>query len=102
MKHINKLAVRIVAAIVIGFLLAGAGTDIPYTCAPIDGAEGCVSFDKAVMHPSDLLSNKQNSLVIFSTFFVITSLIIFAFLSALRLAQKRETRSADRLPNQKS
>ncbi|MDQ2973221.1 MAG: hypothetical protein M3Q79_01940 [bacterium] len=81
MKHVNKLWVRIVTAIVIGFLFAGSRTGITYTCPLIDGAAGCVSFDKAIMHPSDLLNNKQDSLVRFSETFIITSLASFALLS---------------------
>lgn len=89
MKYIDKLSVKIVAAIVVGFLLAGAGTKITYTCAPIDGAAGCASFEKAIMHPSDLLNNKQDSLTHFSEAFVITSLVSFAILSTVRSVYKK-------------
>jgi len=74
---------KIVAAVLIGFLIAGAGTKIIYTCPPIDGAAGCASLDKAVMHPGDLLRNKQESLVHFSETFVITSLVGFVILELL-------------------
>lgn len=90
MKHLNKLSVRILSAIVIGFLLAGAGTKITYTCAPVDSAESCISFDKAIMHPKDLLNNKQGSLVKFSITFVMTSLIAFAIISAVNLTKKEK------------
>ena len=90
MKLIHKLSVRIAIALVIGVLFAGAGTKITYTCALVDGAQGCTSFEKAIMHPNDLLDNKQNSLVKFSTTFALTSLIAFAILEAASRAQKRK------------
>jgi len=88
-KRIQKLWTRIVVAIVIGFLVAAIGTSIPYTCTPTDSGAGCISFDKAVMHPGDLLSNEQSSLVKFSTTFVVTSLATLALISVLRSAQKK-------------
>ncbi len=94
MKSANKLMVRIVMAVVIGFLLAGVGTKITYTCVPHPGEEGCVSFEKAIMHPSDLLDNKQDSLVQFSKTFAITSLASFVLLSVIGLTQKRKFRPA--------
>jgi hypothetical protein len=78
MKHTNKLLVQITAVIVIGFLFAGAGTEITYTCGANPGDAGCISFDKAVMHPRDLLRNKQGSLVQFSKTFTIGALVTFA------------------------
>lgn len=89
MKLFCKLPVRIVAAVAIGLLLAGAGTKITYGCAPIDGAVGCVSFEKAIMHPGDLLGNKQDSLVHFSVAFVVAALVSFVALSIVDVAQKR-------------
>lgn len=89
MKYIHNLSVRILVAFVVGFLLASAGTKITYSCAPIGGAAGCVSFDKAIMHPSDLLNNKQDSLVHFSDAFVISSLVSFAVLSIINVVQKK-------------
>lgn len=85
----SSLKVRIAVAVVVGFLLAGAGTNITYTCEPRAGEEGCASFEKAIMHPNDLFSNKQDSLVQFSTIFAITSLVSFTLLSVIVLAQKR-------------
>ena len=89
MKRFDHVWVKIVAAVVVGFLLAGAGTHITYACAPVDGAQGCVSFDKAVMHPSDLLANKQGSLVHFSTAFILVTCVSFALLWALPLFGKK-------------
>ena len=82
---------KIVAALLIGFLIAGAGTKIIYACPPV-GTAGCVSFDKAVMHPGDLLRNKQSSLVHFSETFVLTSVIMFALLSVLSVVQTRKVK----------
>ena len=97
MKYISKLWVKIVAAITFGFLLAGAGTHITYSCPLTDGAAGCVSLAKAIDHPNDLLNNKQGSLVHFSENFVIASLVVFALLSVFSLTQKRRTRPASQL-----
>ncbi len=83
MKYIEKLSVRILLSVLVGFLFAGAFTKISYTCAPIDGAAGCVSIEKAIMHPGDLLSNKQASLVQFATTFAASGLGAFATLFIL-------------------
>ncbi len=89
MKYIHKFSARIVVALVVGFLLASAGTKITYSCAPVDGAAGCVLTDKAIMYPSDLLNNKQDSLVRFSEGFAVSSLICFALLSIIDAAWKK-------------
>jgi hypothetical protein len=89
MKYVHKLLVRIIAAVIIGFLLAGVGTKITYSCMPVDGAAGCASFDKAVMHPNDLLNNKQDSLFHLSEAFAITAIVIFAILSIFNSVQKK-------------
>jgi hypothetical protein len=89
MKLTNNLTIRIVTTIVIGFLLAGAGTKITYTCVPPNGELGCTSFEKAVMHPGDLLKNKQNSLSHFSETFVITSLTSLALFTVVSSTQKK-------------
>lgn len=91
MKQINKFPVIIVAAIVVGFLLASATTKITHRCVPVDGAKGCASFSKAMVHPEDLLHNKQNSLVIFSTTFAEVSLFTFVILAAASLTLKKKT-----------
>lgn len=89
MKYIDLLSVRITLAVFVGFLFAGAFTKITYTCTPIDGVSGCMSFDKAVMHISDLMSNKQDSLIHFSITLVVTSLAIFALMSIFTMAKKK-------------
>lgn len=83
MRYINKFPVKLIAAVFVGFVFAGALTTITYTCTPIDGASGCVSFDKAVMHPRDLISNKQESLTRFFIIFVATSLSVLGLLSVV-------------------
>ena len=97
MKYISKLSVRIVVAVAIGFLFAGIGTHITYSCPLTDGAAGCVSLAKAVDHPNDLLHNKQDSLTHFSEIFIITSLSSFAILSIFSLDQKRKPKPASQL-----
>jgi hypothetical protein len=87
---VNKLVIKMMAAVVIGLLLAGAGTKITYTCAPHDGDKGCVSFEKAVMHPNDLFSNKQDSLMQFSKTFTIASVVSFALFSVYSWAKTKK------------
>jgi hypothetical protein len=82
MKYIHKLSVRITIAIVVGLLLAFGWTDIQYPCPPLENT-GCVAFESAIMHPNDLLNNKQNSLVEASKTFAITSLVTFALLTVI-------------------
>lgn len=89
MKQINKLSVRIVVALLIGFLFAGALTKITYPCEPTDGAKGCLSFEKAIMHPNDLINNRQNSLVKFSQSFATVSVGTFVVLGVRSLASKK-------------
>ena len=76
----------------VGFLFASIGTKMTYDCAPIDGFMGCVSFEKAIMHPADLLNNRQNSLVKFTANFAAASLITFALLSIVSLAQRGQSK----------
>jgi hypothetical protein len=89
MKYVKKLPIRILIALIAGFLLAGAFTKITYSCAPSavpagESASQCVAFEKAVMHPSDLFSNKQDSLTKFSAIFAVTSMVTFAILSVIK------------------
>lgn len=81
MRKLNKLYFKIAVALVVGFMFAGAVTKITYTCEPEAGDTGCVSFAKAVMHPRDLVNNKQNSLTDFLGTFAISSLVSFALLT---------------------
>lgn len=71
-------------------MLASVTTIITYNCPPIDGAMGCVSFEKAVMHPGDLFNNKQNSLWHFSETFVVVALASFGLISTYSWAQTKK------------
>ena len=92
MKYIDKLYVKIVIAIVIGILFAGAGTKTTYDCQPLadEPNSGCVSYEKAVMHPGDLFSNKQDSLMRFSKLFVITSFASVMIFNSVSLFLKQK------------
>lgn len=72
-------------AAVFGLLAASTFTLVQSPCTttiPGEDIRHCVEFSKAVMHPNDLLNNKQNSLMKFSKTFVIVSVTSFALLSA--------------------
>jgi hypothetical protein len=76
-KSINKLSVQLLIAIVFGFLMASAFTGLQGSCIstiPGEDSTRCVEFSKAVMHPRDLINNKQNSLTMFVETFAISSL----------------------------
>ncbi len=98
MRHIKKLWVRIVAAAVVGLLIAYLGVGITHVtrpCAPTDLPEGgavphCAVIEKVFIHPRDLLANKQGRLMHFSETFVIASLAGFALLSVFVLVQKKK------------
>lgn len=101
---------KIVAAVLIGLLFAGASTHIVYSpCLPSDNPSvpydappnedsltRCAEFAKAIDKPRDLLHNKQDSLVNFSETFVITSLISFALLSVFARTRKRKSITGQR------
>lgn len=80
---------KVLVAIIVGFLLAGVGTKITYDCAPVDDAAGCVSIDRALMHPNDLLNNKQDSLLRFSEIFSVTALGMYITLVIFQFVYKK-------------
>lgn len=94
----NKLPVKIVAAVLIGLLIAYAGVGISHVtrpCTPADVPKGesishCEVIAKVYAHPRDLLSNKQDRLTHFSETFAVASLTSFALLSVLGLVQKKK------------
>lgn len=88
-KLLNKLYVRVIISAAIGFFFAGAYVDIEYPCPPLD-SKGCASFESAIMHPADLLNNKQGSLTTSMKNFIIISLISFALLSVYSLLQTKK------------
>lgn len=98
MKYISKLSVKIVIAVIAGFLFAGIGVDITHTtsqCTTADVSKResisqCVSVKKTFIHPDDLFHNKQDSLVHFSETFVVVSLTTFAILSVFGLVEKKK------------
>jgi hypothetical protein len=88
MKHINKFSIRVVVSVFIGFLLACAWTNIQYQCDPLDN-NGCVAFESAILHPKDLINNKQDSLISFSRYVVLSSVVCLAILTAINASHKR-------------
>lgn len=81
---------------VVGFLFAGALTDIQYACRADEAIPGipitqCVSFEKAIMHPRDLITNTQNSLVQFSATFAVSSLFTFVIVTVVITALKKHS-----------
>jgi hypothetical protein len=72
---------RFILSVAVGFLLAGAVTHIQYPCTSTVSGEGCVSFEKAIMHPNDLANNKQNSLTSFAETFAVSTIVSFTLLS---------------------
>lgn len=96
MKNIQKLSVRIILAVLVGFVFAASRTTMTYDCPLIDGAKGCTAFEDAITHPSDLLNNRQNSLVRFSRTFAISSLVTFAVVSAVSIATKDKPKQKGR------
>jgi hypothetical protein len=93
LKLINKLNVRILIAIVFGFLVASTFTHFQGPCtSTIQGEDSshCVEFSKAVMHPRDLINNKQDTLTKFAGTFAISSLVGFALLTAYSQFQTKK------------
>jgi hypothetical protein len=103
----RKMKVRILIAILIGFLFAYEGTHIVYSpCLPSDnpgvplyappGEDSltrCAEIAKALDKPGDFLHNKQDSLKIFSETFVTTLLVCFALISIYNgIQMKRRTK----------
>lgn len=94
MKYLSKLWVRITIAIIIGLFFAGGYTDIAYPLPTIyteQGGSGSVVYEDVLSHPKDLLNNKQNSLVQFSTTFFVVSVITFSALSIPALEKRKKS-----------
>ncbi|MFO0704648.1 MAG: hypothetical protein U0517_01555 [Candidatus Andersenbacteria bacterium] len=80
-----KYSLCILAAFVDGLLFASVGTKITYQCPhPYDA--GCVSFEKAIMHPADLVSNYQDSLSRFLLNFVVVFIVVLVLSIAVNTA----------------
>lgn len=89
---IHKRSVQILIATVFGLLVAATFTHLQGPCTatiPGENSSYCVEFSKAVMHPKDLISNKQNTLVRFAGTFTISSLAGFALLSVYSKLNRR-------------
>lgn len=94
-KLVKKLSTRIIIAVVFGLLFATTFTHIQGPCTtsiPGEDIKKCVELSKAIMHPSELLNNKQNSLVNYSeTFLVVSaaSYVLLSFYAAVRSQIKK-------------
>lgn len=91
MKYLHKLPIQLVITVFIGFVAASMSTSISYACKPIDGAKGCVAYDKALMHISDLFANKQDSLTHFIATFLVVGCVTFVLLRVTTLLQRKKT-----------
>ena len=97
-KSLSKLYVRIIISVAIGLFMAGGYTNIHYPCSELpdfkvasgEDIEKCVAFESAIMHPGDLMKNKQNSLVEFTQGFAVVALLVFALLSLYSRSQTRK------------
>lgn len=85
----NKLYIKIIISLVIGFIFAAELTHIHYPCVSPTPGEGCVSIDKAIMHPGDLINNMQGSLYQFAPKLFAVSVISFAVMSIFSFVQNR-------------
>lgn len=83
-KLTNKLAMKSIIAVGVGLLFASAFTSTQGPCVttiPGEDIRQCVEWSKVIMRPSDLLSNKQNSLVRYSGTLLIVSAGSYVLLS---------------------
>jgi hypothetical protein len=80
----RNLMVYILLAFLIGAGFASFATKITSSCPPLpdEPAAECVSFDKALLHPKDLLLNSQGSLVQF----LINLLVVFVVVLILLIS----------------
>jgi hypothetical protein len=79
MRNRLKVSLYILVALIDGIVFASIGTKVTYPCPLLPGTAGCVSFEKAVMHPGDLIANYQGSL----THFLLNLLVVFAIVLIL-------------------
>ena len=83
-----RFSIYVLLALITGVLFASAATSISYPCPPLTNDPGshCVSYDKAVMHPSDLASNMQGSLTRFFLDILVGFTIVLVLLIAFNAA----------------
>lgn len=81
MLHRSQLSRRAVLPLLSGIFLASFATSISYPCPALadDPGSHCESFQRAILHPTDLASNMQGSM----TRFVVNLLVGFAIVFAL-------------------
>lgn len=102
MTHIEminrwKIFIYILLALIAGIGFAGAFTHITYPCSlPYDDPDAvyCISVHKAVMHPIDLASNMQGSLIRFLLNFLVVFAIVLVLLIAFNKVWARIFKSA--------
>lgn len=89
MLHRRELTKYILLALSIGIIVASTFTSIKYPCSS-PGDAGCVLFDKAVMHPVDLASNMQGSLIRFLFDLLLVTVLVLGLLVSLNAIQGRK------------
>ena len=93
-KLTDKLSAQILIAVVFGFLIASLFTHLQVPCTttiPGENSSHCVEFSKAVMHPRDLINNKQDTLTEFVGTLAVSTLVSFVLLSIYsRLRTKKK------------
>lgn len=93
----NKLLLNVVIAVTVGMLFAGTATKLTYPCPSFVATptSGCLSIEKSIMHPADLIKNKQNSLTKFAREFAVSSLVVFTLLSLYGYIQAKKKTKTD-------
>jgi hypothetical protein len=90
MLNRKRLFKYMLLALIAGVFFAGAFTHITYPCQPLPGYAGCVSYEKAIMHPRDLASNVQGSLAQFLLKFLVVFAIVLVLLIAFHMVWARK------------
>lgn len=91
-RLLNQLYVRVLISAAVGLFFVGAFVNIQYPCTetlPDENITHCVSIESAIMHPGDLVNNKQDSLTNFVENFFIISFASFALLSVFSQFQTK-------------
>lgn len=92
----------IAAALVVGFLFAAVTTSIQRPCPDepsvlTEKYAGCVSWEKALLHPDRLIANEQNSLTRFVIKFIVSAGVgyVLMWLVLKSLDQRTWTKKRD-------
>jgi hypothetical protein len=77
--------------------LASFATSISYPCPPLpdDPGSRCVSFERAILHPTDLASNMQESMTRFIVNFLVGFIIVFVLLITVDTARAARREGAE-------